>query len=109
MSEFDCQSSTRGSYWINCRATQAGSSGMAEPVGSTWMVPSSTEQKLRLPLPAMGIATARKLSAGAETLLTAVKLYPFLVPAASRVSIRQAPVELGGVQLVPPREASVGA
>src|SRR5208283_3663166 len=71
-----------GSYWSGCRATQVGSSGMPEPVGSTWMVASSVEQKLRLPLQGMGIPTARYPPVGAEPTPVTVKLYPFLLPAA---------------------------
>jgi len=39
--------------------------------------------------------------------LVSVKLYPLLWPVASTVSMRQAPVELGGEQLVPDRAVSV--
>jgi len=73
------------------------------------MVPSSVEQKLRLPLPEIGRPAEKYWPAGLEPIAVEVKVYPLFVPAARRESMRQAPLESGALQFVPPRLAKAGA
>ena len=73
------------------------------------MVPSSVEQKLRLPPPERGSPVEKYWPAGLEPRPVEEKVYPFFEPLASSESMRQAPVESGAEQLVPPRLESAGA